>query len=94
MKNTILPNNKDVNDDTIMKSVNSKKLSKSTKVKPDDKHKNTTNLKGISKEMFSQVHDTIHYFQNLIQKTILAIQGYKKANIVAKERNLKIPMIK
>ena len=84
MKNTIIPNNTDINGDTNTKSSNSKKILKTSNVKTVDKvkYKNTNNVKGIPKEMFIQLHDTIRYFQNLIQKTILAIQGYKNKTIV------------
>jgi hypothetical protein len=90
MKNKILPNNDDVNDDPIAKSIHSKKkISKSSMVKLNNKtnHKDTNNTNTIqnkdeSKDIINQLHDTIYYFQNLIQKTILAIQGYKKATVI------------
>ena len=80
MKNTILPNNTDTNGDTILKSSKSRRPLKSAKVKKNDK--TVSNSNNVSNVIFNQLHDTIHYFQNLIQKTILAIQGYKKANII------------
>ena len=84
MKNTILPNNTDTNSDTILKSSKSRRPLKSAKVQKNDKKVgNSSSISSISSNViFNQLHDTIHYFQNLIQKTILAIQGYKKANII------------
>ena len=86
MKNTILPNNTDTNGDIIMKTSNSNKMLKSStvKTKHKDANKNTNVIqkKDVSKDRLIQVHETIHYFQNLVQKTILAIEGYKKANII------------
>jgi ATP-dependent Lon protease len=40
------------------------------------------NIKDSSKKLSKQLYDMIYYFQNLIQKTILSIQSYKKSNII------------
>ena len=61
MKNTIIPNNTDINGDTNTKSSNSKKMLKTSNVKTVDKVKckNTNNDDSIPQEMFIQLHDTI-----------------------------------
>ena len=49
------------------------------------KSSNTTsigNVKNSPKDFSKQIYDMIRYFQNLIQKTILSIQSYKKINII------------
>lgn len=84
MKNTIVPNNKNLLGTSKTKSVNSKKKSKSSLDQNcnDGKNINDVQTNDELKDTVIQIHKTIHYFQILIQKTVLAIQGYKTTNII------------
>ena len=56
------------------------------------KSSNTTsigNVKNSPKDFSKQIYDMIRYFQNLIQKTILSIQSYKKINIIGTNELIK-----
>ena len=86
MKNKILSNNDDGSEVPRTKTANLKKKSKPSIIKNSNKdtnkHTNTIEKKNRSTDRLIRGHETIHYFQNLIQKTILAIECYKKANII------------